>query len=383
MAVITAALLACPRALALVVLNDGHDRIHVTGTVSVSHDSNVFANSDHAGDLVYSSSLSAQYARRAGWIGVNAHVDIATSTFAKFKEEDFANPSLGIDFTKQTGRTTGSLGFSGARESRADAAVNVRSDSWNYNSMLNVKYPIGSTNTVAGSFGYNSRNYVDERLFASLATYSASLDLYHIVSTDREMVGGYRYRYSDTSRNTSSTDHSASLGLSGRLVRGVKGSARVGYQMRIPQGGTVAGGNYSSWTASASSAYALSKKLQLSGSLSKDFSTTATDSSVDVISAGIEATYAYSSRWSFTASAGWSDSQFLDGGGAIAQTAGPGPTLDQRRHDNYVNWAVGLSYTRSEHFKAGFGYSWFQNTSSVPFAAFIRAAWNVNFSSRW
>ena len=44
------------------------------------------------------------------------------------------------EFTKQTGRTTGSLSLSASRESRADAAVNLRSTSWNI--------PVGLTSAV-------------------------------------------------------------------------------------------------------------------------------------------------------------------------------------------------------------------------------------------
>jgi hypothetical protein len=96
--------------------------------------------------------------------------------------------------------------------------------------------------------GYSSRRYLDETVFASLSTYHASADLFHILTTEREMIAGYRYRYSETSRQTSSADHALSLGLSGKLIRGVSGSLRVGYQTRIPRGYEVDEGSFSSWT---------------------------------------------------------------------------------------------------------------------------------------
>ena len=75
--------LACSPAHALVTFDDGHDKIYVTGSVTVSRDSNVFANSDNRGDYVYSSALSAEYTRRAGWIGVNANAAVGSSHFAR------------------------------------------------------------------------------------------------------------------------------------------------------------------------------------------------------------------------------------------------------------------------------------------------------------
>ncbi|MES2691849.1 MAG: hypothetical protein V4773_00160, partial [Verrucomicrobiota bacterium] len=58
-ALLLASLLACPPAHALVALNDGRDRIYVNGSVTLAHDSNVFASSESEGDVVYSTAVSA------------------------------------------------------------------------------------------------------------------------------------------------------------------------------------------------------------------------------------------------------------------------------------------------------------------------------------
>ncbi|MBI4621885.1 MAG: hypothetical protein HY736_01530 [Verrucomicrobia bacterium] len=382
LAVLLATCLACPPARALVTFNDSHDRIFVNGSFGVSGDSNIFANSDNEGDLVYSSGFSLEYVRRAGWIGVNAGMSAGASWFGKNKSQNFSNPSYNLELTKQSGRTTGAFTVSGARESRADAAVNLRSTSWNYNTGLNVKYPAGNY-TFSGNLGYSSRKYVDETFFANLATYNAALDVFRILPSERELIGGYRYRYSETSRNSSSTDHSLNVGVSGKLIRGVIGSLRGGLQARIPRGGLPGEGKYSSWTASGSSHYAVSKKINLSGSISKDYSTTATSSSVDVISASVSTAYAFNSRWALSGSAGWGDTRFLGEGGRIVLAAGPPPVLGPFRHDNYANWNVALSYSLNEHFKSGISYGWFQNWSTLSFADFVRTSWALNLSSRW
>ena len=383
LATVLASLLACPPAHALVALNDGHDRIFVNLSASVSQDSNVFANSDNSSDLVTSTSLSAEYTRRAGWIGVNGHVSIASSSFATFSNEDFVNPSLSLELTKQTGRTTGAFSVNATRESRADSAVNVRSDSWNYGSALSIKYPIVSTYTAAAQFGWASREYIDNSAFFDLATYNASFDLYHILTTDREMLAGYRYRLSETTRDTSTSDHSVTVGLTGRIIRGVTGSLRAGYQTRVPQGRLNKESSYSSWTASAASSYAFSRKLTFSGNLSKDFTTTAADSSVDVISVGVDAQYAFSRRWNFTASAGFSDSRYIGDSGRVPISVGATTVLGPNRHDDYANWGASVAFNFSERLKIAANYTWFQNWSTVPLADFVRTAWTLNVSSRW
>ena len=48
-AVLLVAGIACAPARALVTLNDSHDHIFVNGTLGISRDSNIFANSDNTG----------------------------------------------------------------------------------------------------------------------------------------------------------------------------------------------------------------------------------------------------------------------------------------------------------------------------------------------
>ncbi len=383
LAIILAACVACPRAHALISLNEGRDRIFVNASVSVSRDSNVFANAEQKGDFLYSTTLSADYTRRNGWIGVNANVAVSSTRFGEIDGQDFDNPTFGLEFTKQTGRTTGSLTLSASRESRADASVNVRSTSWNVPVGLNFKYPIVGTWTATGALGYSQRKYLDEVAFASLTSYSAALDLIHILSTEREAIGGYRYRYSETSRDTSTSDHNFSLGMSGKLITGISGSARFGYQLRSAQGATGSDTMYQSWTASIGASYAISKKANLSASVAKDFSITASDQIVDTTNATLDFKYAYNSKWALLAGVGFGDTQFLGESGRVLLEVGPPIVYGPNRHDNYFEWNATLSYSRSEHFKAMLTYSWFKNWSTLSYADFIRSSWTLTASTRW
>jgi hypothetical protein len=288
-----------------------------------------------------------------------------------------------LELTKQSGRTTGSFTLSGARESRADAAANLRATSWNYAAGLNFKYPIIERFSLSGNFAYSARKYVDESQLANLSTYSSAADLFYILTNERDLVGGYRFRYSETSRRTSTIDHAVTGGVSGRIIKGINGSVRLGYQTRTPHGTVGDAGRYKGLTASASTTYAVNRKISINGQLSKDFSTTATDTSVETTTASIETGYAYSNHWTLSGGAGWGDSRFLGEKGRVVIALGPPLLLGRNRHDNYGNWNTSLSYSLNEHFKATLTYAWFKNWSSVEYADFVRNSWSLNLSSRW
>src|ERR1017187_4631788 len=76
-----------PSARALVSLEDGRDHLYIDGSVEIGYDSNVFAHAHSGGSMLVEGShryarsggsmlvegsLGAEFARRAGWIGVDA-----------------------------------------------------------------------------------------------------------------------------------------------------------------------------------------------------------------------------------------------------------------------------------------------------------------------
>lgn len=380
-----AAVLACTPAQALVSLNDGHDHVFVTGSVGFGWDSNLFANSDAQSDSSVSASLVAEYTRRAGWIGVNASVEVDATQYSRFSSESFRNPKFNAELTKQTGRTTGSLTFSAARQSRADAAVNIRTTSWDYAAGLNFRYPIVTIYTLTGQIGYSTVKY-ENNVFPQLSTYSASLDLIRVFSSERDIMLGYRYRHGQTSVSTSYDDNALTAGLTGKLIRGVNGTIRAGYQFRIPHGATdniKSKDGYHSWTASASTTYAFNKRLNFTGTLAKDFSTTATDTSVDTTTASLDAQYAFSSHWTFSGNVSAGDSRFLGEAGRIVLIPSLPPVLGPSRHDDYLTASMSANYSLNEHLKVSASYAWFKNWSNSSFADFIRSSYNLNLSSRW
>ena len=366
--------LPCP---ALVNLNDGRDKIHVNGTVSFAWDSNIFAHQGGSGDYVMSAGLSSDYTRKAGLIGVDASVSVNASRYNKFTSEGFQNPSFTLEFTKQSGRTTGSLVFSAARESRADTAANIRDQSWFYSAGLNLKYPVIERYSLSGGANYSYRKYQDAIGLVDMKTYSANVDLFYVYTTDRDLFGGYRIREEDTSAQSKNTDHAFTLGLSGKILPKLNGTVNAGYQLRNsrdlvhgPATNSILENQYTSWTSSLSLTWSVSKRCSVSGQLSKDFSTTSTNITTDTLSTNLGAQYSFSGKFSVSAGVAFSKNRFLG-------LAGEG------RIDTFFSSQWGLNYSLNDHLKAALAESFATNWSTSPYADFSRNSTTLSLSSRW
>jgi hypothetical protein len=360
--------LSAGNAYALLRFNEGRDQIFVNASLSIGFDSNIYANSGGTSDVVTNTTFGLEYARRAGLISVNANADWNLGSFADNSDSDFANPSLGLELVKNSGRTTGSFTLGASQQSQADPNVNLRTESWNYSAGLNWKYPVIQRYSLAGSFGYSILDYLDNSAgLVDLNTYSASLDLFYTYTSQRDLILGYRIRESDTSNNSTTTDHSITAGVSGKILSKLNGTVRAGYQIRNDN---ATGESYGSFTASASTTWTVNKKTTLTGSLTKDFSTTGTDSSVDSTRANLDAQYIITNRWSLYSGIGGGYSEFLNG-------------VDSGREDYYFTWSAGINYNLNDHFKASLTYSYFRNWSNRTNSDFERNSLTLNLRTRW
>jgi hypothetical protein len=363
--------------LALVNLNDGRDKIHVTGNVSFAWDSNIFAHQGSSGDYVMSAGLITDYTRKAGLIGVDASMAINASRFNRFTTEDFRNPSFTLEFTKQSGRTTGSLALSAARESRADTAANIRDQSWLYSAGLNLKYPVIERYSLSGGANYSYQRYQDNTALVNLKTYSANLDLFYVYTTERDLTGGYRVRQENTSAGSKNTDHSFTLGLSGKILPKLNGAINAGYQirnsrdnLRNPSMNGILESQYTSWTSSISLTWSLSKKFSVNGQLSKDFNTTSTNFTTDTLMTSLDAQYTFSAKFSASAGVTFSQNRFLG-------------LFSDGRIDTFFSSHIDLNYSLNDHLKASLGESYSTNWSTNSYADFSRNLVTLSLSSRW
>lgn len=369
---------------ALLRFNDGRDQIYVTAYVGAGYDSNVFTRSSGEGDFTITGGAGMEYSRRAGLIGVNASLGWDFGSFASFSSEDFLNPSASLELSKGTGRTTGSVQINARRESRADPTVGLRTDLWNYGVNLNLRYPVIDRYSIAGGIGWARADYVDDGgLFSDLDTYTANADLFYSWRSDRDLFTGYRIRMADAQFQSSSTDHSVYLGVTGRIVSKLSGNARVGWTHRTTTyPGAIPDATNDGLYASVSSTWPATKKATFTLTLSEDFNVTSTNFQTRGSSIDLDGRFSHTVKFTTHANVGFGRTEFLSGysEGAAGPTQGFNGTY---RTDLYFNFGVGANYVINNHFTLGANYTYYRNWSDLSSYEFTRHSIGVSLSTRW
>lgn len=387
------ALSAVP-AHALLRFDESRNQVYVTAYVGVGYDSNVFTNNQTGNDdMVISGGAGIEFARKAGLIGVNASLGWDFGNFTTFTDENFLNPSMSLEFSKGTGRTTGAVQLNARRETRADPTVGLRTDSWNYGINLNYRYPIMERYSLAGNIGYAITDYVDPgQTFVDLDTYTVGTDLFYSWRSDRDLLAGYRYRFSETSVTSESVDHSWYAGVSGRILSKLSGSARVGWtyrENRFPANTTLIDGttpktedSTDGMYVSLSGTWPATRKATFTLALTQDFSSSSTNFQTQTSSADLTGLFSHTVKFSTRANIGVGYTQFLSGFANNTPTFTEGFNgLD--RNDHYFTAGVGANYAITEHFTLSVNYTYYQNWSNLSSFEFVRHSVGLTLSTRW
>lgn len=365
---------AHPAARALVSLEDGRDHVFVDGTVAVGYDSNVFANAGSGGSLVTEGSLGLNFTRRAGWIGVNASAELDYASYARYHGQDYADPKVTAELTKQTGRTTGSLTMSIQKQDRADVTVNTRDTAWIYDVGLNVQYPVIERYSLTGTLDWNKTDYEDRDLFTNLTVYTGNLYLYYILNDERDLFIDARGRYTDEADGTYDIDKALSAGISGRVYGPFNGSLQAGFQNRTAYG-TLNAGNYNDVTASGTATWNMNRRMTLTAMLSRDYSTTATAQSIDDTTASLTFQDSLTAKASFTLIGSIGENRFLGEEGILPDGA--------RRVDDFYALSAQYYYTLNQHLKFSLTYSYYRSYSTLAYAEFPRHQVFLSLISHW
>lgn len=378
------ALLSALPAQALLRFNDGRDQIYVTAYIGAGYDSNIYTGADAQSDMIISSGAGIEYARKAGVIGVNAGLSWDLSSFVDNSSEDSLNPSASLEFSKGTGRTTGSVQLNTKRDSRADPTIGLRTDSWNYGVNLNLRYPVIERYTIAGNLGWSRVDYLDDEFnFSDRDTYTLGTDLFYSWRSDRDLLAGYRYRTEDAQFESKSFDHSVYLGVAGRIVSKLSGTARVGlthHTVTYPGGApdSVDDGLY----VSVSSTWPASKKASFTLTLTEDFGTTSSNYQTRSTSAELVGQFSHTVKFSTNASIGGGRTEYLSGYGPGA--AGPTEGFNGAdRNDHYLTAGCGANYAINTHFTLSANYGYYRNWSDLSAFEFTRHTFGITLSTRW
>jgi hypothetical protein len=360
--------LLTPPAGALLNIDGTRNQVFVFGGATFGYNSNIFAESTGRGDYTMSAHAGLEIKRRAGIIAVNMTAKADYVTYGEYTGENSLNPSFSLELNKTTGRTTGAFTVNAYRETRSDAAVNLRTTTWNFPVGLNLKYPVNDNLYLTSSTGYLKRSYSDNSALVDYADYSQAVDAFYVYTTKLDLLAGYRLRYSSTSIGGKTADHWFNVGATGGLFSKLSGTVRAGYQFRRIAG--PAAESYDHLNAQASISWPLTRKLILGGSLNRDFSTIATGASVDSTSAALRATYAFSRKIEFSADVATGLNKFLG--------------RDQpAREDSFFSWGAGVIYRSTEHLQVGASYTYFRNWSTFSFSDYDSHGFSLDLSSRY
>ncbi|WP_415907643.1 outer membrane beta-barrel protein [Oleiharenicola sp. Vm1] len=356
-----------PSAFALLNIDGTRNQVFVFGNLTFAYDSNIFsAAKDESGDYIYSATVGLELKRRAGIIAVNAKAVFDRQEFQKNKTQSAWNPTFYLEFNKTTGRTTGAFTINAFRSSRADSAVNLRTQTWNFPLGLNVKYPINDKFYVTSTSGYLKRSYTDGSGLLNYTDYSEGLDLLYVFTSKSDLSLSYRIRVGQTTLDTT-TDQSLMFGLVNQIIPKVNGAVRVGLQRRtIDKTGT----SFSQITVASDVTWTVTRKLNVKGVAMRDFSTTAVGGSVDSITGQLNAAYDFSRKYQANGGLGYGRNRFLDG-------------TTQGRRDEFFTWDVGFSVNWSEHLRASFSYNYLHNWSTLSYSDFERTGYSLDISSRY
>lgn len=363
-----ALLLSLIPARALLNVDGSRNQIFVFGNATFGYDSNIFSDATDRGDYTVKGAVGVEMKRRAGIIAVDATATLGYSSFGRFSDQNAFNPNFSIEFNKTTGRTTGALTIRAFRESRADSSVNLRTSSWNFPVGLSLKYPVNEKYYLTSQTAYLRRRYVESDSLANLTDYSQSLDVFYVYTSKLDLVGGYRVRVSQPSIGNDTVDHWFNVGAAGGLFAKLNGTVRLGYQLRNTRAGT--SDSFTHLNAVASVGWPITRKIKLTGTITRDFDTIATGVSVDSTATQLRASYVYNRHVEIL------------GGLALGRNTFLGTPPPSRR-DTFFSYDLGARYMMNEHLQVEATYTYFRNWSTFGFSDFERNAVTIDISSRY
>lgn len=357
-----------PPAEALLSFDGGRDTVTATAEYGFSYDSNLFVHAGGEADYSQTFTASADYLRRAGLIKVDAALKVAAARFEKFTGQDFTNPSLTAAFTKDQGRLTGSIKLSAARESISDMAANLRANSWNYGTSLQLRYPINDRYYFTSATDYSATDYIQEPALFNLTSYAESLDMYYRYNSKLDLLAGYRERIGVVEGGGNTHDHDVHLGATGSILPKLSGTIQLGYQWRDEAG--AAGGRFDGLSSSLALSWPMTSRVAFHSVVSKDFMTTATDISVDVTSITVSTVLRPGGRLAVNLGLGYSVSRYLGRRG-------------DGREDHTPTAEAGISLPISSHFSASLSYAYTFNQSNLAYSYFRRHTATLSVSARF
>lgn len=355
---------------ALFNLNQGKDLIYASASYGIGYDSNVFTRAAGKGSVTQNTSVSLDYTRQAGLIGVTVNVAAASGQFSSIHGQDFLDPSIAISLRKRYGRTTGSASLQIRRESQPDPDVGARVRVWSYAGNIDARYPVNDRYYLTNSLRGSSRQYAGTPGLSNLASVTDAMAVNYVYTSKLDLNGAYTLGLSETSQHTQAYDHSLTVGAAGSILPKLSGTINVGVQRRDNDSTAAGREHFTSFTSGTTLRWMYSRRFSLNGDLSANFSTAATDVSVDRTTAGLHATGSLSSKFVANAGVAYTISDFLGKAGA-------------GRRDDMLQFDASIALALTTHFRASLAYAYMINDSNLDAAAFERHSLSLSLAATY
>jgi len=350
-------------------------RIETDATAQLSHDSNVFLNSNQISDWDASLDASANYTRDIAEVSSNASLGFNSDAFARYTSQDDVDPYAKGSLTYRPSDeaiTTGS--FSYARDTVANQQLNTRTKSNDLN--LDGSFQ----DLFTGKVGYRLTGaYVDSNYltagYADVLDYTAGLDAVYVYSPKLTLLAGYGYGESWNRNRTLGEADAASrnsfytVGAEGEVAPKVTGTIKVGAEHEtfdrslFNNGSTVFLSTGLNWAAA--------EKTTVSLNAAENFDLTAVEQSAKDTSFNLGATQALDAQWGI--------------GGSVAYIRADyqgARQLGDRLDNTYqVEAKVSYAVTTNVTFQYSIGYD--KVNSTVAFSAYDRLLTSVSVAAKF
>lgn len=260
------AMVSAAQAAPFLAVGDGAE-IFLTGTLGVRVDDNIYLAKDATNDVIFdiNPGLSFTFGKDATVKGSLTYVE----AFANYTDNSRLNTNLAsLVFATSYDDGKLKLGFGSAYRQLNQNTADVQGLTKRDNYTINGKFEVAATEKSSFAVGaLFDRTQYKRAGFANTEIIEVPVDYFYKITPKVDLSFGYRYRATDLSLGSNSTDSYYNIGARGEFTPKLTGRFTVGLNQRKfdPKGDETLPG------VSAAFDYALTPKTSLNFGMSNDF----------------------------------------------------------------------------------------------------------------
>lgn len=377
LALLSAAMGAPAFAAPFMAIGDGAE-LFVTGTLGLRSDDNIFLASglplnparaasatnpiqEEVDDVIFdinpgvditfgkNSQLQGNLSLVVAFANYSDNSNLNTTLFAGNFASKYDDGKLKLGFN---------LGYNELNQNSVDIRGLTRRDVFNAGS--NAEVEISQITSVGGAIDFRTENY-KRSAYSDTDTLSIPLNFYYQLSEKVDLSLGYRYRDTQVSIGSDSTDHFFSVGARGEFSPKFTGTFAIGLNNRDLD----RGGSDNQLGLDANFAYEVSPKTSLTFGASNDFGTSPQGAQQKNLTFNVGVVAKLTSEFALNTGVNW---RAIDYG---------------TRTDDYFEWQLGGVYTVNANVSILGGYTFRNYSSDLAGSEFKNNVFSVSANFRY